>query len=246
MRLLASVMLVLLGAAACGDGGGDEAGGRTLTVLAAASVGDAVEEVAQLLEADHEGLDVVVSTDGSSALVAAVLEGAPADVLITADEPSTARVVDAGLVAGEPRIIATNGLQIVVPAGNPLDIGGLDDLDGISLALCQPQVPCGAYAVAAFEQAGLAVPSAGEEGSVTAVLTRVQLGEADAGLVYVTDVLGASDVEGVALGGEPVVARYPAAVLRDAADPDLARELVELLAGAEGQAVLQRHGFGAP
>lgn len=244
MRRLAAVISPLLLTLGCGGSGRDDE--TTLTVLAAASVGDAVEEVAAMLEASHDGLDVVVSADGSSALVAAVLEGAPADVLVTADEPSAARVVDAGLVAGDAVIVATNELQIVVPAGNPLGIGGLDDLDGVTVALCQPQVPCGAYAAAAFAQAGLPVPEAGEEGSVTGVLTRVQLGEADAGLVYVTDVRAASGVEGVPLRGSRIVARYPAMVLAHADQPDLAQELVELLSSPEAQAVLRRRGFGAP
>lgn len=244
MRQLAAVVAPLLLAMACGsDGGGDE---TTLTVLAAASAGDAVEEVAALLEASHDGLDVVVSADGSSALVAAVIEGAPADVLVTADEPSAARVLDADLVAGDAVIVATNELQIVVPDGNPLGIGGLDDLDEVTLALCQPHVPCGAYAVAAFEQAGLPAPEAGEEGSVTAVLTRVQLGEVDAGLVYVTDVRAAPGVEGVPLRESLIVARYPAMVLARADQPDLAREMVELLTSEEAQAILRRRGFGAP
>lgn len=244
MRLLPWVVPPLLAAAGACSSGVDDGGG-TLTVLAAASLRNGLEEVADRYEDLHPDVDVALSFDGSSALAAAIVEGAPADVLVAADEATMQRVVDAGRVDGEVQIVATNELQIAVAAGNPLGIDGLDDLDGASVALCQPQVPCGAYAARAFQLADLPPPVAGDERSVGGVLTRVQLGEADAGLVYVTDVLAAADVDGVPLR-RPVQARYPAAVLRDAGDPAAARAFVELLAGDVGRSVLRELGFGSP
>lgn len=241
MRLLAWVTPpLLLVAGSCAAGSDD----RTLTVLAAASMRGALDEVAVRYEELHPEVDVEVSFDGSSSLAAAIVEGAPADVFVAADEATMARVEDAGRVDGRILVVATNELQIVVAAGNPLGIEGLADLAGASLALCQPQVPCGAYAARAFELAGLPVPDAGDERSVSGVLTRVQLGEADAGLVYATDVLAAADVEGVPLGESAVQARYPAAALQDAADRAAAQAFVDLLAGDDGQAILRQRGFG--
>jgi molybdate transport system substrate-binding protein len=136
----------------------------------------------------------------------------------------------------------------VVGAGNPLEIAGLADLTGdVVLSLCQVEVPCGAYAAAAFAAAGLPVPAAGEEANVKAVLTRVQLGEADAGLVYVTDVLAADGVEGIDLAGpQQVPATYPAVALADAPNPDAAAAFVAFLTSTEAQAILSTHGFGRP
>lgn len=241
MRLFAWVTPPLLLVAGACSAGSDEG---TLTVLAAASMRGALDEVAARYEDLHPDVDVELSFDGSSSLAAAIVEGAPADVFVAADDATMGRVQDAGRVGGAVQIVATNELQIVVAAGNPLGIQGLADLDDASLALCQPQVPCGAYAARAFELAGLPVPDAGDERSVSGVLTRVQLGEADAGLVYATDVLTAADVEGISLGEGAVQARYPAAALQDADDRAAAQAFVDLLAGDGGQAILRRRGFG--
>ena len=217
-------------------------------MLAATSLTGAFDEIADAFEAERDGVDVTITYDGSARLASAILEGAPADVFASADEGNLAKVLDAGLADGPGTTVATNELQIVVAAGNPLSIGGLDDLDDdVVLSLCAVEVPCGAYAAAAFERAGLPAPSAGEVANVRGVLSRVQLGEADAGIVYVTDVLAAEGVEGVDLAaGEQVAASYPAAVLADAANPDVAAAFVAFLTGPEAQAVLARFGFGAP
>jgi len=158
-------------------------------------------------------------------------------------------VVDEGLADGEGTVFVTNRLQIVVGEGNPRGISALDDLADpeLLLALCHEEVPCGTYAAQAFEAAGLAVPPAGQEDEVSGVLTKVVLGEADAGLVYVTDVLGAEGVEGVDLGDdEQVLATYPAAVLTDAPNPEAAAAFVAFLTGALAQEILEGYGFGLP
>ena len=244
-------MLGLLGVltaavAACGDNG---TAGRELTVLGASSLTDSFEEIASAFEAEHDGVDVQLTFEASSALATQIREGVPADVFASADHVNLDKVTGAGLGAGEPRAFASNRLQIVVPTGNPSGVASLADLasGGLDLALCAPEVPCGRYAAQAFANAGLDVPEASQEENVRGVLTKVALGEADAGIVYVTDVRANSDVEGVDLPDEVnVVAGYPAVVLRDAPSPELAAAFVAFLTGDEAQAILRRHGFGPP
>jgi molybdate transport system substrate-binding protein len=253
-RLVVAPLLVLV--VACTGGGGDDADGSgplagTVTVLAASSLTDALDEVATAFEAAHEGVSVEVGYDGSARLAAQVLEGAPADVLVAADEPTMTGLVEAGRTSGDPVIVATNRLQIVVARGNPLGVTGLADLAAggsvPTVALCRPSVPCGAYAAQAFERAGLAVPAATQEDSARAVLTKVQLGEADAGVVYVTDVRSTAAVTGVDLPADvQAVAAYPASVLADAPNPRAADAFVAFLLSDEVQAILADQGFGAP
>lgn len=258
-RLLIAVSSVALLLAACGgtDDPGPEGTGTpatddlegTVTVLGAASLTDAFAEVADAFEATHEGVDVALTFDGSSKLAASIIEGVPADVFASAEEANLEKVVDEGLADGTGTVFATNVLQIVVAEGNPLGINGLDDLNGAGgvVSLCKEDVPCGKYAAQAFEQVGLDVPPAGEEDSVKGVLTKVMLGEADAGLVYVTDVLAAKGVEGVDLAAEQQVrATYPAVVLTDAPNSEAAAAFVAFLTGEEAQAILAEYGFGRP
>jgi molybdate transport system substrate-binding protein len=251
-RTLRAVVLGLaLVTAACGGGGSTATAGNpagTVTVLAASSLTGAFTEVAGAFEARHPGVHVALSFGGSSRLAAQVLDGAPADVFASADRDTMARVSAAGALSGRAVVFATNQLQIVVPAGNPRHIAGLADLTAPTrVALCRVEVPCGAYAVQAFERAGLSVPQAGMEEDVKAVLAKVQLGEADAGIVYVSDVRAATGVEGIDLPKEASVsATYPASVLRDAPNPATARAFVEFLRGAEAQRILAQAGFGPP
>ena len=250
VRLVTGLFAVLL-VAGCGDDdaeGADTEDGQVV-VFAATSLESAFEDVEAAFEDSHPGVDVRVTTDGSANLATAILEGAPADVFASADPTNLERVADEGLLEGTGTTFATNGLQIVVQEGNPLDVTGLEDLadPGLSLSLCQPEVPCGRYAAQAFEAAGLPVPPAGEEDAVSGVVTKVSLGEADAGVVYVTDVLAADGVEGIDLPPEvQVLATYPAAVLRDATDPAAATAFVRFLRSEETRAILERHGFGLP
>ena len=254
MRRAACLVLPLLLALACGGedrtssttAAGDDLSG-SLTVLAAASLTDAFEEVVAAFEEAHAGVEVALSFDGSARLATAIIEGAPADVLASADEASLQRVADEGLTTGSPTVFATNVVQIVVPEGNPRGITTLDDLvePGVRLSLCAPGVPCGTYADQAFASAGLARPAAGDQESVKGVLTQVQLGEADAGIVYLTDVAAAEGVEGIDLEpGEQVAATYPAAVLSEGGHPDAAAAFVAFLVGEDAQAIFERHGFG--
>lgn len=220
----------------------------TLRVYAASSLSATFGEIAAQFEAAHEGVDVQLSLGGSSDLVAQVAEGAPADVVATADEATMARLVAEDLTGAEPRTFATNTLQLAVPPGNPASVRGLADLGrpGLDLVVCAPAVPCGAAAVRVAESADIALRPVSEEPSVGDVLAKVASGEAEAGLVYVTDVLAAAgQVEGVPL---PEAANapnaYPIAPVADSDHPDLAADFVALVLGSSGQRVLADAGFG--
>jgi molybdate transport system substrate-binding protein len=246
--LAAAALLLVAGCGASsssGDGDGD--GGASVTVLAASSLQDVFGDVAGAFEHDHPGVDVHLSFEGSSRLVAQITVGAPADVFASADAANMARVVDAGLVEGTPVVIATNRLAIAVAPGNPLGISSLADVAGRRLALCAPEVPCGRYTAQAFAAAGLDVPAASTEGSVRAALTKVVLGEADAAVVYATDITATDGVEGVDLpAAQAIRATYPAAALTGAAPRGAAADFVAFLTSAPAQAILTDAGFGLP
>jgi molybdate transport system substrate-binding protein len=236
------------GSASPGSDAGPNLSGD-LTIFAAASLGAAFDELAEQFEQWHPSLDVVpIAYDGSSTLATQIVEGAPADVFASADERSMQHVVDEGLAAA-PQLFASNTLVIAVPAGNPAGIARLDDLaePGRTVVLCAAEVPCGAASAALLEQNGVEVVPASVEQNVTAVLTKVAAGEADAGLVYVTDARGEPRVEVVeAAGSADVVNRYPIAALSEAANPAAAAAFVDCVLSADGRAVLERLGFGAP
>ncbi|GGO71559.1 molybdate ABC transporter substrate-binding protein [Nocardioides deserti] len=253
--LLALALLLPVGLVA---GCGGEEDGTTLRVLAAASLAGSFEELAEELERTHDGVEVQVSSGGSTDLVAQVREGAPADVLATADTATMDVAVADGLIDGAPRTIATNVLQLAVPPGNPAGVTGLADLGDpadppdldrdVALVVCAPEVPCGAAAQRLARAAGVVLSPVSEERSVTDVLGKVISGEADAGLVYATDVRAVGDaVQGIVLPeAAEAVNRYPVAALADSAEPDLAREFLDLVLGDLGRQVLRDAGFGPP
>ncbi len=223
----------------------------TLTVFAAASLGSAFEEVAGEFEAAQEGVEVQLNLAGSSGLAAQIREGAPADVFASADPAGMDLVAAQGLLGSEPADFAANTLLIAVPPGNPAGVQGLADLTGddLNLVVCAPEVPCGAAAQRVAASAGLELSPVSEEQSVTDVLSKVVTGEADAGLVYVTDVLGTRDVEGVELAESEsgsAVNRYPIATIATSENPDLAQEFVDLVLSETGQAILADAGFARP
>ena len=227
-----------------------EAPSRTLTVFAAASLKTSFEEIGATFEKAHPGVTVRFSFGGSSGLVSQLADGAPADILATANESTMKKVVSDGLVTGEPTPFVSNTLQIVVPRDNPADITSLADLSkpGAKVVLCAPAVPCGAAAISVEKAAGIDITPVSEEQAVTDVRGTVRSGEADAGLVYVTDVRGAgAEVTGLDFAeAESAANIYPIAPLIDAADAGLAGEFVAAVTGAEGQKVLQAAGFAAP
>jgi molybdate transport system substrate-binding protein len=235
--------------AASGSGSEDELSG-TLTVLAAASLTESFEALADEFEARHEGVTVELAFDSSATLAEQVNQGAPGDVLATADERTMAVVTDAGNSAGDPRVLATNRLVLVVPADNPAGIEEFADIDsgGVDFVVCVESAPCGALAAEALEEQGIENEPASEEVDVKAVLAKVELDEADAGIVYATDAVASGDrVEAVEIpASAATTTSYPIAVTADAAEPELAAAWVDLVLSEEGQRVLAEAGFNAP
>ncbi len=246
-----------LGTAACtrdssadnAPSNGSATNGKTLTVLAAASLTETFTSLAETFEDDHPGVEVRLSFDSSATLAEQVVQGAPADVLATADADTMAGVVDAGAVDGDPQVFATNTLVMVVPAGGGSPVTGLDDLgaDGTAYVSCVETAPCGALTAKVLEANGVAADPSSQEVDVRAVLGKVELGEADAGFVYRTDAVAAGDavdVVGIPGAGE-FVNEYPIAVTADA-DPELAADWVDLVLSEVGERVLTDAGFGQP
>ncbi|HQR28358.1 MAG TPA: molybdate ABC transporter substrate-binding protein [Nocardioides sp.] len=248
---LAGALVLAAAVSGCGgdDSGSDAEQGTTLTVFAAASLTGAFEQLGQEFEADHAGVDVQLSFAGSSDLVAQIQGGAPADVFASADEATMEKLTADDLV-GTPEAFATNVLEIAVPPGNPAGVASLQDLTkpGLNLVVCAPEVPCGAAAQQVAESAGLTLTPVSEEQSVTDVLNKVTSGEADAGLVYVTDVKAAGDdVEGITFPESAgVVNVYPIATVTDSPNADLAQEFMDLVLSDDGRSVLAGFGFGRP
>ena len=224
-------------------------GGR-ITILAAASLSDVFDEAADQLRAKTPGTDFVMSYGSSSTLATQIANGAPADVFASADEANMRKVADAKLIASPPSIFATNRLQIAVAPGNPKGIARLADLASAQLVVvfAAPTVPAGRYALDALAKAGVTVRPASQEVDVRAVLNKVALGEADAGIVYVTDVRSAGPrVTGVDIPEEhQVVARYPIAVLKDTKNAGLANAFVQHLLSDDGRQLLAEFGFSRP
>jgi molybdate transport system substrate-binding protein len=236
------LVLALLPLAGCGD-----EGGGTLRVLAAASLTDVFEQLAEDFEADHEGVDVEFSFGSSSDLAEQAADGAPGDVLATADETSMTLAEDAGVVT-DPATFATNVLVIVTPPDNPAGIGTLDDLAGATWVRCADEVPCGRVALAVLEDNGVDAEPVSLEEDVRATLDKVSSGEADAGLVYATDAVAAGDTVGTIPipGAEEHLTSYFIGALDQSADADLAQEWVDLVTGPDGQEALTDAGFTLP
>lgn len=236
------------GSSAAPAGGGGAAGEGSLTVFAAASLKSSFTELADAFEAQHPGTEVTVSFAGSSDLATQISQGAPADVFASADTTNMAKLGDAGLLAGESRTFATNTLAIAVPPGNPAGISSFADLTraGTRLVTCARQVPCGAAAATVAERQGAVLNPVSEENSVTDVLGKVISGEADAGLVYVTDVRSAGDkVKNIPFPeAAEAVNSYPVAALAGSRNSAAAGAFLDLVASPDGQQVLARAGFG--
>ena len=241
-------LLLLLPLAACGGDGGD--GEQTLTVLAAASLTEAFTELAASFEDEHPGVDVELVFGSSTTLAEQAADGAPGQVLATADEVAMGVADDAGVLATAPEPFVGNSLTVVTPPDNPAGITSLDDLDspGVDYVVCASTAPCGAAAEALLDSADIDAPPASEEVDVKAVLARVVQGEADAGLVYRTDAVAAGDdVAEVAIpDADDVTTTYVVAPLSggDDATADLAADFVALVRSERARTVFTRAGFG--
>jgi molybdate transport system substrate-binding protein len=221
-----------------------------ITVFAAASLTESFTKIGEAFEAAHPGATVTFSFAASSALVQQINEGAPADVYASADESNMKKLTDAGNAHGEPEVFATNALQIITEAGNPKGIASVADLADPDLIVvtCSEEVPIGRYSAEVFSKAGVNVTPKSYEADVKAVVNKVTLGEADAGIVYATDVTAAGDkATGVAIPDDlNVIATYPIAVTNEASNVDAAEAFLEFVLSDEGQSILAEAGFRRP
>lgn len=226
------------------------AAGDEITVFAAASLKSTFTDLGTLFEKDNPGTTVRFNFAGSSDLVAQLTQGAPADVFASADTANMTKAVDGGLVSGDPVAFASNTLTIVTPPGNPSDIATFADLarPGVQVVICAPQVPCGAATDKIETATGVALTPVSEESSVTDVLGKITSGQADAGLVYVTDAANAGDkVTAIAFPeSRRAVNQYPIAVLNQARSRPAAQRFVDLVTGPRGRDVLGAAGFAEP
>lgn len=249
--LTAGSLAAVLGLVACGtqDSPGPANSDQSLTVFAAASLQSTFTELGRQYEAAHPGSTVTFSFAGSSDLATQLTAGAPADVFASADTLTMDRVAADELIDGQPVPFATNTLTIAVPPGNPAGITSFEDLadPDTRVVLCAPQVPCGAAAAKAQDAAGVTVNAVSEEASVTDTLGKVRSGEADAGLVYVTDVQAAgTSVEGIEFPeAAEALTTYPVAAVAGG-NSERARSFIELVTSQAGQQLLADAGFGPP
>ena len=252
IRVAAALAVAALVLAACGgsddntSSGGSSASPAEIKVFAAASLTAAFTKIGEDLTAAN-GTKVTLNFAGSQALATQIQQAAPADVFASADITNMDKVKD---LVGPPQIFASNQLQIVVEKGNPKGVKGLDDLANpdLKVVLAAPDVPVGKYSQQALEKAGVTVKPVSQEQDVKAVVSKVLLGEADAGIVYTTDVAAGGDkVEGVDIPEDQnVVATYPIATVKASKAPDQAQAFMDYVLSDQGQQVLKSYGFGPP
>ena len=233
-------------ASASGSGASQKATGK-VTVLAAASLQKAFEEIEKTVEKDNPGLDVTFDFQGSQDLVSSLASGNSADVLATANNSTMKTAADQKLVGNQTEF-ATNVLTLIVPKGNPKKITGLDSsLDGANLVICAPEVPCGEATKKLAEAQGITLNPVSEEQKVTDVRGKVESGEADAGIVYTTDAAAAKDkADKIDIPNGGVVNHYPIAPTAKPENPAGAQAFIDAVTGKAGQEILAKHGFGKP
>ena len=226
------------------------AGTTAITVFAAASLQGSFTQIGQQFERAHPGARVTFSFGPSSGLATQIINGAPASVFASAAPANMTQVVKAGQTLNSPSNFAKNKMEVAVPPGNPAGVTSVTNLSksAVKVALCQPQVPCGVVARDVFKNAGISVKPVTLQPDVKSVLTQVELGNVDAGMVYVTDVKAAgTKVKGVAVpSGDNASTLYPIATLKGASDKTVANEFVAYVMGPQGQHVLAQDGFEKP
>ena len=249
LRRVTIMMLLALVGAGC-SGSGDESVNGEVLVSAAASLTKAFTVMEDAFEDANPGIDVSLNLASSSNLREQILEGAPVDVFASANTSNMNRVSEAGAVAGEARIFAENTLQIAVPAGNPAGVTGLVDFANqeLLIGLCAEDVPCGDFGRQALDNAGVTPSIDSNEPDVRALLTKIEAGELDAGIVYVTDVISTEGgVERVEIPeNQNVVAEYSIAILVDAPNAEAAAAFVSFVMSDAGQGIMGEYGFIAP
>ena len=253
----AAVVALLLAACSSSSSGSSSgsssASGKpsgTLVVFAATSLTDAFNKIGAQFEKANPGVTVKFNYNGSSSLATSINQGAPADVFASAAPANMKTVTDAGDAAGTPQIFTRNTAEIMVESGNPKHIESVKDLadDKIKVAVCAPEVPCGALAQEVFKNAGVTVKPVSEETNVGGVVTKVTLGEVDAGVVYVTDVKeNESKASGVTIPADQnSITDYPIVQVKGAPNVTAAKAFISYVLGPNGQKVLASFGFLPP
>jgi molybdate transport system substrate-binding protein len=248
---LAGAALLAAGCGSSGNGGSTASQPKgTVTVFAAASLKDAFDTMGKDFEKAHPGVTVKFNYAGSSSLATQISQDAPADLFASADKKNMNTVSGDHLISGSPEVFVRNKLEMMVGAGNPEHIKSVADLShkSVKVAVCAPAVPCGNYSREVFQKADVTVHPVSEETSVSGVVTKVTLGEADAGIVYVTDVkAGGKKISGVPIPAhQNVVAQYPIVKLKNAPNPGGATAFMNYVLSSSGQQVLQKFGFLPP
>ena len=233
-------------ASASGSGAPQKATGE-LKVLAAASLKASFTEIGTQLEKDNPGLHVTFDFQGSQTLVSSLSEGNEADILATADEPTMNKAVEQKLV-GERTEFATNVPTLIVPKGNPANVKGIDSsLDNAKLVVCVDTAPCGHAAKELAKAYNVTLNPVSEEQKVTDVRTKVESGEADAGIVYKTDAVAAKDkVDEISIDNKGVMNHYPIAQTAKPSNPEAAQVFINAITSKSGQDILAKYGFGKP
>jgi molybdate transport system substrate-binding protein len=257
-RVTAVATLLTLVLAGCGSPSGTSssgtsstaAGGGKLMIFAAASLKMSFTDIGKQFTTDNPGTDVEFTFAGSSDLVTQLTQGAPADVFASADTTNMDKAAKAGLLTGAAVNFASNTLTIVVAPGNPKNVASFKDLaqPGLAVVTCAPQVPCGSATQRVEKATGVSLAPVSEESQVTDVLTKVTTGQADAGLVYVTDARGAGTAVTAVSFPEAAAAvnTYPIAGLKQSTDTPLASKFIAAVTGEAGQRILAAAGFAKP
>ncbi len=252
-RLFLVSFVAILGplVASCGgasDGGVKGSGG--IVVFAASSLTEAFTDVATAFNVVNPDVKVTFNFAGSGDLVTQISQGAPADVFVSADDTNMKKLADAGEVAGDPVAIARNTFEIIVEKGNPRGIAAVADLANPELVvvLCAETVPCGNGAAKILKNSNVTVTPKSLEDKVKGVVAKVTTGEADAGIVFVTDVKAAGDkASGVEIPTDVnAVTNYAMAITKQAANAARAQTFIDFVSGSQGQAILAKYGFLAP
>ena len=235
------------GAASASGSGAPQKATGDLKVLAAASLKASFTEIGTQLEKDNPGLHVTFDFQGSQTLVSSLSEGNEADILATADEPTMNKAVEQKLV-GERTEFATNVPTLIVPKGNPANVKGIDSsLDNAKLVVCVDTAPCGNAAKELAKAYNVTLNPVSEEQKVTDVRTKVESGEADAGVVYKTDAVAAKDkVDEITIDNKGVVNHYPIAQTAKPSNPEAAQVFINAITSKSGQEILAKYGFGKP
>lgn len=240
MKRATQIMVLTLVLTSC-----SEAAGSQVSVSAASSLQGAFGELEAVYEEEHPDVDIVLNLAASSTLREQILAGAPADVFASADLGNMDTI--AGSLELEYEVFATNAMEIAVPLGNPAGVSGVADMsrDELFVGLCSDTVPCGILARQVLESAGVVASIDSSEPNVRSLLTKIEAGELDVGMVYVTDVVSSASVDSIPVPGRwNVTTELPIAVLPDSgADGS---SFVDFVLSEQGQAILTAHGFGPP